>query len=264
MFQKTIKSPVSRKGTGLHSGIGTVIELLPSKENSGIVFYYKEKTIPALASNITGTKRGTSLDCLSTVEHILSAVYGLGITNLSIKMDGAEPPAFDGSSIEYVRMIKEAGILDQKNEAEFTEIRSEIVVKENGASVSIVPYNGFAVECHLAYPGSFVGKQSAFFDPSINDFENDIAPARTFGFIEEVEALRNSGLALGASVENAVVVLKDGYSCALRFPNELARHKILDIMGDIALAGKRIRGRIISEKAGHRLNAKLVERIINA
>ena len=264
MIQKTIKSPVSRKGTGLHSGIGTVITLLPSKENSGIVFYYKDKTIPALASRISGTKRGTSLDCLSTVKHILSAVYGLGITNLDIRMDGPEPPAFDGSSIEYVRMINEAGIAGQKEAAEVIEIRSEIVVQENGASICVEPYSGFAVESHLEFPASFVGKQSSFFDESVNDYEKDIAPARTFGFIEEVEALRNSGLALGASAENAVVVLKDGYSCALRFPNELARHKILDIMGDIALAGRRIKGRIISEKAGHRLNAKLVERIINA
>ena len=264
MFQKTIKSPVSRKGTGLHSGLITTIELLPADEGSGIVFYCGGKKVFALASNITGTKRGTSLGGLSTVEHVLSAAYGLGLTNLAIKMDAIEPPAFDGSCLEYVRMIKEAGILEQEKGAECFEIKSEIRLKENGASICAVPYDGFAVECHLDFPGSFVSKQSAFFDVSINDFENDIAPARTFGFIEEVESLRKSGLALGASVENAIVVLKDTYSCTLRFPNELARHKILDIMGDIALAGKRIRGRIISEKAGHRLNAKLVERIINA
>lgn len=264
MIQKTIKSPVSRKGTGLHSGLPVNIELLPSEQNSGIVFYYKEKKIPALASNITGTKRGTSLSGLSTVEHVLSAAYGSGITNLAIKLDAIEAPAFDGSCLEYIRMINEAGILDQNNEAECVEIKSEILIEENGASICAVPYDGFAVECHLDFPGSFVGQQSAFFDESMNDFEKDIAPARTFGFIEEVEALRKSGLALGASVENAIVVMKDSYSCALRFPNELARHKILDIIGDIALAGKRVRGRIISDKAGHRLNTKLAERILNA
>ena len=264
MFEKTIKSPVSRKGTGLHNGLNVNIELLPAKEESGIVFNYKGRVIPASVSSITGTERGTSLGGLSTVEHLLSAVYCMGITNLTVNMDAPEPPAFDGSGIEYVMMLKEAGIQEQSKEAKCVEIRSEILIEENGASICIVPYDGFAVECHLDFPGSFVGKQSAFFDGSMNDFEKDIAPARTFGFIEEVEALRKSGLALGASVENAIVVMKDSYSCALRFPNELARHKILDIMGDMALAGKRIRGRIISEKAGHRLNAKLAERILNA
>lgn len=220
--------------------------------------------MPALVSSVTGTKRGTSLGSLMTVEHLLSAAYGLGIANLDIKLDGTEPPAFDGSSLEYVRMIKEAGILEQEAEVPFVEIEKELRIEEEGASITAAPYKGFMIECGLDFPASFVGKQSARFDALSDDFEREIAPARTFGFLEEAERLKAAGLALGASFENTVVILKDGYSCPLRFPNELARHKILDIMGDMALSGKRIMGRIISEKAGHRLNTKLAERIFNA
>ena len=264
MLQKTIRGPVSRKGTGLHSGKESLIELLPAKENSGICFISKTGRVPALVPSVTGTQRGTSLGAFITVEHLLSAAYGLGITNLDVKLEGAEPPAFDGSALEYVRMIKEAGILEQEISAPFVEIKKEFRIEEEGASITAAPYEGLIIECGLDFPGSFVGKQSASFDALSDDFEKEIAPARTFGFLEEADRLREAGLALGASFDNAVVILKDGYSCPLRFPNELARHKILDIMGDMALSGKRIKGRIVSEKAGHRLNTKLAERILNA
>ncbi len=264
MRQKTIKSPVSRKGAGLHSGKECFLQLLPAKENSGICFLSGKDRVRALASSVTGTQRGTSLGPLMTVEHLLAAAYGLGITNLDVRLDGTEPPAFDGSALEYVGMIKEAGVLEQEAKAPLVEIEKEFRIEEEGASITAAPYEGFIIECKLDFPASFVGKQSARFDGLSDDFEKEIAPARTFGFLEEAERLKAAGLALGASFDNTVVILKDSYSCPLRFPNELARHKILDIMGDIALSGKRIKGRIISEKAGHRLNTKLAERILNA
>jgi UDP-3-O-acyl N-acetylglucosamine deacetylase len=258
--------PVSHNGVGLHCGLESKIEFLPAPVDSGIYFIRNGNKLPALISFVTDTQRGTSLGDILTVEHVLSAVNGLGIDNIEIHLEGIEPPAMDGSAAGFVEMLENAGIVNvDKPSTAIQQISpaSPIKVSDGISEIMIEPSDRLIIESYIDYPGTIIGKQDAFFDEKTDDYKQDIAPARTFGFMKELEELHKRGLARGASLENAVAILENGYSCALRFPNELARHKILDIMGDIALAGKRIKGKIISRKAGHKLNIELVRRLIN-
>jgi len=264
MLQRTIKKPVSCKGVGLHSGLSSVLTLYPGSNNSGIVFKKGKDHIAAFVDNLAATNRGTSLKGILTVEHVLSAINGMGITNIEIHIDGEEPPALDGSSEGFVELIKSSGIENQAPHSNILELNKDLIINSDGSSIEAYPCDRLYIESLIEYPNSIIGTQSATFDELSDSYEKEIAPARTFGFMSEVEALKRSGLARGASLDNAVAVMDNGYSSPLRFPNELARHKILDIIGDIALAGKKINAKIISRKAGHKLNIELVRRILDA
>jgi len=264
MLQKTISSSASCEGTGIHTGNGSQAVFHPAQAGSGIIFISGGKKVPAKPQHITDTKRGTTLDGISTVEHVLSAVYGLGIDNIIIEIAGGEPPILDGSSAGYTELLLSAGITEQKMQRTVIKPPASIHIKDGPAEISLFPSDRLIIEARIVYPEAFVGTQSHIFDETLNDYRKDIAPARTFGRLSEVEALKKQGLAKGASFENAIAITEDGYSAPLRFPDELARHKILDIMGDIAFAGARLAGRIVSVRAGHKLNIELVRRIINA
>jgi UDP-3-O-[3-hydroxymyristoyl] N-acetylglucosamine deacetylase len=264
MRQKTLDSPVICSGIGIHTGQISKLEILPAEEDSGIVFVKDGIKVSALAANVTGTSRGTSLSGISTVEHLLSAINGLGITNAVISIEGDEPPIFDGSSKEYVALFKSAGIHTQDKDTKRISPSDKIIVGDANSFVSIEPSDRLIVEATIDYADKFIGKQTALFDSSKDDYGNNVAPARTFGHMSELKALQEAGLAKGASAENAIAILDNGFSSPLRFPDELARHKILDIIGDIALAGMPVIGKISSYRAGHRLNIELVRRLLNA
>ena len=264
MKQKTIAISKNFKGISLHYGTDVSIEFHPADPNKGVLFLHNGKRISATIENVLSTDRGTNVGGIGTVEHVLSAINGLGIDNVEIVVNGDEMPAGDGSSKLFFDLLNSAGFVEQKEPKRMIFLKEEILIESNGARISAFPQDHLSIEAAIDYPHAIVGKQTAEFDENINSFGEHIAPARTFGLLSEVEELKKRGLAKGASFENAVAILDSGYSSPLRFPNELARHKILDIMGDIVLAGKKINARIVSEKAGHKLNIELVRRIINA
>lgn len=263
MNQKTIISPVSCVGISLHLGLMSKIEFFPALSNAGIYFIHNGEKIAADCTNVSNTLRETSLKNISTVEHVLSAIYGIGIDNIEIHIDNTEPPALDGSAIKYIELLKSAGLRVQDVQEEYIAVKNSFSIKESGSEISIEPASHLIIDASVDFPNTFIGVQNASFDERKDDYEKEIAPARTFGFMKEVEALKKNHLALGASLDNAIAILDNGYSCPLRFSNELARHKILDIMGDIALAGKRIKGKIVSKKGSHSLNIALIRRLIN-
>jgi UDP-3-O-[3-hydroxymyristoyl] N-acetylglucosamine deacetylase len=249
MRQKTVANPVSCKGIALHTGEISFLEFRPAEENSGIYFLHNGHRVDASAKNIISTNRGSMLSSISTVEHVLSAVYGCGIENVELFLEGPEPPALDGSAKDFVGLLRRAGIKEQNAESRHMSVKETVRVESGDSFIEISPLGHLAIEVFIDYTHTIAGVVKAKYDELADDFEKDIAPARTFGLLEEVEALKKAGLAKGASLENAIAITKTGYSSPLRFDNELARHKILDIIGDMALAGGRIRGKIVSRKA---------------
>jgi len=254
--QKTIKGPFSLSGIGIHSGKRCEILFRPADPDSGINFIYQGKKIPALVSQVTKTDRGTSLSGIQVVEHILAAAFGLGIDNLVIELSSPEPPILDGSALPYVEGFLGSGIVEQFIKKKVLVINDEILINDDYASLKLVPFNGFSINFMINF--SYIGKQS--FDFSDN-FAFEIAPARTFGLIEEIEGLKTRGLAKGASLDNALAIGREGYINPPRFSNEPVRHKILDLIGDLALVGRPLRGKIFAVRSGHKLNIELARRL---
>jgi len=264
MLQRTISSSVILEGIALHSGQNSKIVLSPASAGEGINFNHNGKIIPAHVSSVTHTNRGTTIDTISVVEHLLAAITGLGIDNINISINSNEPPALDGSSSLFVNALKSAGIKDLSKKKKIISPKKEISVSDDKSSISILPFDHLYIETFIDYSPSFVGVQTASYDELTDSFEKEISPARTFGLISELDQLKKAGLALGASDQNAIGITNSWYSSPLRFPNELARHKILDIIGDITLTGCRVEGKIISKKAGHKLNIELARRLLDA
>jgi UDP-3-O-[3-hydroxymyristoyl] N-acetylglucosamine deacetylase len=267
----TVCHPVSVRGVGLHTGAASSIRLRPAEQpGEGIIFRAGEVSIPALAANVTDTSRCTVLGApgasVSTIEHLLSACAGLGVADLLVEVDGPELPIGDGSAALWVDALREAGVTD--NDGSAVELTEPVMLTgKDGQFIAAYPADTLTVTVAISFPHPLVGTQVARFAPSRgDDYARDIAPARTFGFIEEVEALQKAGLALGGSLENAVVVYPDRYSVPLRFPDELARHKLLDVLGDLALGGfpNLPRADIIAVKPSHRLNVAFAARLVDA
>jgi len=270
IFQKTIKESISTDGIGLHSGEKSTIKFKPAATSSGITFIRTDLAgsprIKAEVSNVFSTKRGTSLKNgnaeVFVVEHVLAALAGLGIDNIEIEISGPEPPNLDGSALPYVKLLKQAGIAPLKEERRIIELKKEIRVSQNDSSIEARPYNGFRIDFVVNFPNTAIEEQSFSFEEGKTDFERDIAPARTFGFIEEVEKLKVQGLAKGASLENALALSKEGFVNSPRWNDEMARHKILDLIGDLALIGCGLKAYIIADKSGHELNIKFAREIL--
>jgi UDP-3-O-[3-hydroxymyristoyl] N-acetylglucosamine deacetylase len=263
--QHTIRETVSISGTGLHSGKRASVKFRPSKVDSGIVFVRgdlpgRPRTKADLRS-VSGTARGTSLGGIQTVEHILSALYALSVTNLEIEMSGAEPPALDGSSKPYCDLIKKAGVAAQGSRVKSINITEPVFVLSGEKGIVALPSDRFRVSFMINYPIDFIGTQFYKFEFSVERYVREIAPARTYGFMDEVASLNRQGLAKGANSENAVAIGKNGYLTRLRFKDELVRHKILDLIGDLSLLGVRIKGHIIGIRSGHDLNIKLAKKL---
>ena len=261
MKQQTIKRGFSLRGIGLHSGRPAEIAVAPAPADCGLVFIVNGERVPALLGSLTETRRGTSLKGVAVVEHFLSAAAGLRIDNLEITVSGPELPILDGSALPFARALNEAGLVTQAAERRYFDLPKAVRLADQSASLEACPFNGFRVEFMVKFEG--FGEQSLVFDADSQSYLEEIAPARTFGYLEEAEALKRQGLALGASLDNALVLGKDGYVNQPRFPDELVRHKVLDLIGDLALLGRPLRASLKARGSGHKLNTDLVRRLLS-
>jgi UDP-3-O-[3-hydroxymyristoyl] N-acetylglucosamine deacetylase len=255
------------EGIGLHSGAPTRIRLLPAEQGTGIVFRDQAtgQEIPARVENVWDTTRCTQLrkgeTVVQTVEHVLSALAGLGVDDALIEISGVELPATDGSSAPFVRLIQSVGVAESACFVESVVVSEPVEVTDgHGGFLRLKPASELCISVTLEYPNHpYLGTQHATFAAAFDDYPTDIAPARTFGFLTEIEQLHARGLGLGASYDNALVLGDDRYLNACRFDNELARHKLLDFIGDLALVGKPLVADVVAVRPGHRLNTKLAE-----
>lgn len=273
--QHTIRDEVVLSGVGLHTGNRSTVRLKPAAENTGIRFIRvdlpDQPVIPACVESVLSVEkvpRCTSIGrgegvAIHTVEHLMSALCGLGIDNLVIEIDNNELPGLDGSSLEYFKAIKNAGVVEQVADREYIEIKEPIGVNRDGSSILIVPHEQYKVFYTLNYNNHpFLNSQ--FYGTVVNEetFECDLAPSRTFCLEEEAKQLQEAGLGKGANYRNTLVVGKTGViDNTVRFPDEFARHKVLDFVGDLYLLGKPIRGQVFAVKSGHTLNIELMKRI---
>jgi len=273
--QTTIASEVSLSGTGLHGGLETTLVFKPAEPNTGVRFTRTDlegcPEIEVNASNAVEAADNSRRTVLrrgdveiSTVEHVLAAVRGLGLDNVRIEIDSPEAPEPDGSSAPFVEVLRKAGRVRQDAPRKYIEIKKPVTVSEGGVDLVALPHQGLRITYTLDYDHPMIGVQHASFDISCEEtFEREIAPARTFALLKEVEILRGRGLIKGGSLENSVVIgddkiLNEG---PLRFPDEFVRHKILDLMGDLSLLGRPVKGHIISVKSGHATNIRMVKMI---
>ena len=274
--QRTLASSASLTGSALHTGENVTLTILPAPVGHGFKFQRTdlpdEPIVDAAAAYVKTVERATTLVQgmvkIHTVEHVLSALTGMGVDNALIQMDANEPPIGDGSASEYIALIKKAGIVEQDAPRRFIEIREPISIESNGSIFVILPDTKFRVSCTQVGPeGRFTQFLSTEITPEI--YEKEIAPARTFVFYEDVKPLMDKGLIKGGSLENAIVARGDSVLSKepLRFADEFVRHKILDIVGDLALSGRFIRGHIVAVKPGHGINteaAKLLAERFNS
>jgi len=252
------------QGVGLHSGADASLRLLPAPAGVGLVFRLlpSGQEIAACAANVIDTTRCTRLGTdgteVQTVEHILSALAGLGVHDAVIELRGGEVPATDGSAAPFVDLLNEAGLRPQETLVTARTLTQPLYITDRGSSIIAIPAEKFSATVVLDYPSfSYLGTLAAVYDEDTDDYAGQIAPARTFGFLSEIEALRARGLGLGATRDNAVVLGEDRYETPLRFSNELARHKLLDLIGDLALVGRPLQMALFAIKPGHTLNTRL-------
>ncbi|MDQ2686401.1 MAG: UDP-3-O-acyl-N-acetylglucosamine deacetylase [Armatimonadota bacterium] len=257
-------------GIGLHSGAETTVRLRPAPPGAGLVFRDAQsgQEIPALAANVSDTSRCTIVSgngvSVQTVEHLLSALAALGVDDAVIEISGGEMPAGDGSAAPFVALIQSVGLRDQDGPPmePLVLTRPYLLEGENGSSVVALPASSFRATVVLDYPGHpWIGTQVVTFDAGEGDYAADIAPARTFGFLREIDWLQSRGLALGASRDNGIALREDGYDTPLRFPDEMARHKLLDLIGDLALVGRPVQAHFFAIKPSHALNTRLARRL---
>jgi UDP-3-O-[3-hydroxymyristoyl] N-acetylglucosamine deacetylase len=265
--RKTIREGVKVEGIGLHSGGRAKVFLHPCEGGHGIVFSVHNEQgsalIPALTPFVAETRRRVVLAkdgvSVQTVEHLLAACFGMGVTDLMVEVQGAELPIGDGSAQLWVDAFKEAGIVCLNEPAPLFSPTETVTVQDGNALITVAPSDRFTATVTFVTDHLLVGVQTATFDEEMDDFVTAIAPARTFGFLEEVEALLTQGLAKGGSLENALVVFPDRYSSPLRFPDELARHKLLDLIGDLMLLGRRLTAKVTAKASGHSLHHRLCQ-----
>jgi len=265
--QQTIRTEATLEGVGLHSGEQIRLRVLPAEPNRGIVFRRVDLDppveVPADIDLVVDTERGTTLGLgdvrIRTVEHLMAAISGLGIDNVVVEMDAEEPPAADGSAAPFVQMLRKAGIEEQSAVARVLRVDEPFTVEEGDSSFVMAPASGFEVAATIEFDHPLVSRQFGSFRIDPDRFEREIAGARTFGFLHEVEGLRARGLALGGSLSNAVVLTDEGLAegSELRFADEFVRHKALDVVGDLALVGGRVEGRVVADRPSHRGNVAL-------
>ena len=296
MKQRTIQESFTLRGIGLHTGFNIEVTFKPAPVDHGLkikrIDLEGQPVIAALAENVVNTQRGTVVGkddvTVSTIEHALSALYALGIDNCLIEVNSAEFPILDGSAIEYVKAIRKVGIKEQAKDKDFYVVRKkmEVTDPETGSKLTLLPDTDFCINSFIEFDSRIIPNQSATMD-SVTDYETEIAPARTFVFVREIQQLRKAGLIKGGNLDNAIVIYERqlpqeeldeiadavnvprhdanelGYlnNRELVFPNEPARHKLLDIIGDMALVGKPIKGRVIAVRPGHKINNQLARLI---
>lgn len=271
--QTTIAKAVKTKGVGLHTGVDVALKLKPAPANTGYVFVRTDLEnfeIPASVEYVSHCSYATTLMrkgvVLSTCEHLLSALRGSGIDNAFIELDNIEIPILDGSSEDWVELIGKAGLKKLDSPRRMLKVLKRVEIDEDGRKMSVEPSEKFEIDCVIDFPHPFIKRQSFHFVMDNGSFGKQIAAARTFGFTHEIEMLRKANLALGGSLENAIVLTPDGMlnETPLRFDDEFVRHKILDIIGDVALLGMPLQGKITAEKSGHAVHAALMSKLLKS
>jgi UDP-3-O-[3-hydroxymyristoyl] N-acetylglucosamine deacetylase len=271
-FETTIQQPVSFTGIGLHNGVPVTMRIRPAPPATGIVF---ERTdldnfqIQASWRHVARVSYATSLMrqgvLISTTEHLLSVLYSMGIDNAVIEIDNLEVPILDGSGKPFAELIRNAGIRTYRRRRRYLRIRRPVSVEATGKRITILPADRFLLTCDIFFDHPLVGRQTLELEVTPERYASEIAPARTFGFSWELDQMRDMGLIRGANLENAVcfdratVLNPEG----LRFADECCRHKVLDLIGDLALIGRPLLGHVIAERAGHAMHAALVARIMS-
>ena len=271
MKQTTISKKIKAGGIGLHTGVEVQLALKPAPENTGYIFVRTDLDnfeIPASVEYISHCSYATTLlrrgVVLSTCEHLLSALRGAGVDNCFIELDNIEIPIMDGSSETFLELIEKAGIVRQDAPRRFLQILEKVEFTDGDRKMSVEPSDRYEIECVIDFPHPFINEQKFHFVFDNGSFGREIASARTFGFTTEIEMLRRANLALGGSLENAIVLTPEGMlnENPLRFQNEFVRHKILDIIGDFALLGMPILGKITAKKSGHSVHASLMSKLL--
>lgn len=274
-YQTTVKSRATLAGIGVHSGKTVTVHFLPADADTGIVFHLSNggeaREFRALVAEVGATDLCTMLgdpagEHIGTVEHLMATVFGLGIDNLIIEIDGSEVPILDGSAMAFVEAIDQAGIETLGVKRRYIRVVKPVRVEAGASWAEFRPYDGTRFEVEIDFESPAIGRQQFASDINPDIFRRDIARARTFGFMKDVERLWAAGYALGSSLENSLVIGDDNRvinAGGLRYPNEFARHKTLDAMGDLALAGARFIGCFRSYRGGHRMNASALRRLLS-
>lgn len=268
--QSTLREEARCVGIGLHSGRKVVIALKPAPADTGVVFRRMDAgglEIPAAAEYLSHINHATCLARdgvrIETVEHVLAAFNALGVDNVVVELDGAEVPIMDGSSSPFIYLIHEAGIRKLGAPRRYIKLNRPVSVAEGGRFVAAYPSDSLRLSYTINFDHPLLRHQECSIDVNETSFAEDIAPARTFGFMKDVELMRQSGLALGGSLDNAVVLGETGVlNNPLRFPDECVRHKILDLLGDLVLLGKPLLAHVVALRAGHALHTRLVEAVL--
>ncbi|GAB4370471.1 MAG: UDP-3-O-acyl-N-acetylglucosamine deacetylase [Deltaproteobacteria bacterium] len=266
-YQHTIAEPVEFSGVGLHTGVSASARILPAPADTGILFRRTDigAEIPATVDHVVETAFATVLGQgeakLSTVEHFLAALYGMEIDNAVVEVDAPELPILDGSALAIARAIDTAGAASQPERRRFLRVYANDRIRRNGSLIALSPSTELEILVTVDFPDTAIGRQWAKFTLSPEAFLREIAPSRTFVLRHQIEALRSAGLARGGSLDNAIVVEGDTVhnTEGLRFPDEFARHKLLDFLGDIALLGRPLRGAFVAVRPGHTVNNALAE-----
>jgi UDP-3-O-[3-hydroxymyristoyl] N-acetylglucosamine deacetylase len=268
-LENTISSPIDFAGVGLHSGAPVRMRLLPAAAGSGVVFRRTDLDgfeITATGRNVAKVSYATSLMrqgvLISTTEHLLSALLGCGIDNVLVELDNLELPILDGSAQPYTQAFREVGLKGQRRRREYLRILKSVEVREGDKFIGVYPGDGYSVSYKIDFPAP-IGRQGYQVDLATGGYEREIAPARTFGWREDEKKLRDMGLIRGATEESVIVLSRQGVlNGNLRFRDEFVRHKVLDLIGDLALAGHHILGHVVAERAGHAMHTALVSRLL--
>lgn len=271
-LQTTLRGESVLRGIALHTGARATLRILPTGIDSGIIFRRidlpSKPELKAFVGNVVDVRRGTTIADgaakVYTVEHVLSAFHAMGVDNALVEMDGPEPPIADGSAEPYVKMIKEAGIKKLNKPVRFFSVTKPAIVEEAATKIEIHPYHCLKITCKVAFGASPLDSQEFSEEISSEFYEKEISPARTFCLYKELEQLIRMGLVKGGSLDNAAVIHDGAIICKeeLRSQNELVRHKVLDIIGDLYLVGRRVKAHVIAVKPGHPTNVMLAKKII--
>ena len=261
---------MSCQGVGLHSGAPVHLRILPSPAAAGIVFRRTDLdsfAIEATGRNVATVRYATSLMkkgvLISTTEHLLPAFIGMGIDNAVVEIDNLELPILDGSAQPFVEMIVRAGVRKQRRRRTYIRIVKPIELRDGDKFIAVYPFDGYSVSYAINFPHPLIGSESFEVELSNGNFLREIASARTFGFLRDRDKMLNMGLIRGASEANAIVLTDSGIqNPPLRFDDEFVRHKVLDLIGDLALLGRRLLGRIVADRAGHAMHTALVTKIL--
>ena len=268
--QRTIKNEISFEGIGLHTGKFAKVTLKPAARDTGVIFIRSDKPMvtKAYVGSVIDTAFATTIGNngikIRTIEHLMAALAGLGIDNIYIEVNGPEIPILDGSSTELITIILNAGIAKQGKKRPYLRIKRPFVFEDGHSKIVAFPYKGVRITYRISFNHHGIGEQKISLDISEESFAREIAPARTFGFLKDIEYLRTNGLAKGGSLENAIILGENGIlnSTGLRFPDEFVRHKVLDSIGDFSLLGFPIYGHIIASKSGHSSNVKFLKKLL--